>query len=111
MLEVVQNYWGSIILVVLIIVVFIVAIKVGYKKQIKQLLLALVVKAEKEYGSGTGKVKFSAVCNWIYDKLPPIARIFITSKDIENLIETAVLEMKDYLAKNEKASAIVGVSG
>lgn len=107
MLGVVENYWGIILLVVFIIVAFIVAIKIGYKKQIKQLLLALVVKAEKEYGSGTGKVKFSAVCEWVYEKLPSLARLFISAKDIENLIEDAVDYMKEYLSENPQANKIV----
>lgn len=98
MLDFIKSNWDSILLVAFVIIACLVAIKKGYIKQVKQGLLALVIQAEKMYGGKTGQLKFAAVATWIYEKLPAIARIFLTSQDIENLIEDAVIEMKEYLA-------------
>lgn len=111
MLEFIKANLDSIISVILLIVCAFVAIKLRYTKQVKQILLALVIKAETMYGGKTGQLKFSAVCDWIYEKLPAIVRLFVTSKDIAELIEDAVDEMKKYLASNDNVSMLVGVKG
>lgn len=107
MVEFLQNNMASLILILVVLIGMFVGIKAGYEKQIKQFLLYLVIKAEKEFGGSTGELKFAAVASWIYEKLPSVARIFISSNDIEELIEDAVVIMKKYLAENEKAKAIV----
>lgn len=107
MIEFLQNNIASLIVILVILLGMFIGIKAGYEKQVKQFLLYLVIKAEKEFGGSTGELKFAAVASWIYEKLPSIARIFISSADIEDLIEDAVIVMKKYLAENEKAKAIV----
>ena len=107
MLNFIINNLGNIILVLCVLVGVIVGIRLGYIKQIKQALLYLVTKAEQEFGQGTGKIKFSAVSEWIYEKLPSLARIFISADLIEKLIEEAVEEMKKYLEDNKNAKVLV----
>ena len=107
MVEFLNANLGNILLLVIAIIAIIVAIKLKYVKQVKQILLYLVTKAEKEYGDGTGKLKLSAVSEWVYEKLPSLARVFISADLIEELINKAVEEMKEYLADNTKANAIV----
>lgn len=107
MINFITAYWDSILLVVLVIAGCGVAIRVGYKKQVKQMLLYLVTKAEKEFGGGTGQIKFAAVVSWIYERLPAIARLFLTADTIGKLIETAVTKMKEYLAANNEAAKLV----
>lgn len=107
MLDFLVNNLGNIILVLCVIVGIIVGIRLGYIKQIKQVLLYLVLEAEKKYGDGTGKLKFSAVSEWIYEKLPSLARIFISADLIEDLIEEAVEEMKKYLEDNKNVKMLV----
>ena len=107
MVEFLQNNMGNMIVILIVLVCMFIGIKAGYEKQIKQFLLYLVIKAEKEFGGSTGALKFSAVASWIYEKLPSVARIFVSSADIEDLIEDAVILMKEYLAENESAKAIV----
>lgn len=98
--------WDFVFVLVCLIALF-VLIKLGYEKQVKQMLLALVSKAEQIYGGGTGQLKFSAVAQWVWERLPSVARMFITASDLEKWINEAVEEMKKYLASNEKANKLV----
>ena len=106
MLDFLLLYRWDFILILICLIVMFVLIKLGYEKQVKQMLLALVVKAERDYGGGTGQLKFSEVAVWVWERLPSIARIFLTAADIERLINSAVEEMKKYLEGNEQARAI-----
>ena len=107
MFNFIQTYWDSILLVIAVIIAVIVMVRQGYIKQVKQGLLYLVTKAEQEFGGGTGDLKYSAVSDWIYGKLPTIARLFLSAETIDNLIETAVEEMKDYLSENNSAAKLI----
>ena len=51
MLDFLVNNLGNIILVLCVIVGIIVGVRLGYIKQIKQVLLYLVLEAEKKYGA------------------------------------------------------------
>ena len=97
----------SIALVLIIATVLIIAIRKGYIAQIKTGLLYLVSKAEQLYGGGTGELKYSAVSEWVYQKIPPYLKPFITVKLIGSLIEDAVLQMKAYLTINESANKLI----
>lgn len=101
-----EFYAISIALLVLIAAIF-VAVRLGYKKQVNEILFWLVTKAEQEFGSGTGELKFAAVSAWIYERLPIATRIFFTVDQIDDLIEDAVSRMKLYLTTNTKASKLV----
>ncbi|WP_027399235.1 hypothetical protein [Anaerovorax odorimutans] len=97
-----------IILTILIaIVCCILLLENKYKSQASKILLYLVTLAEQKFGSGTGDLKYSAVSSWLYEKLPNTAKLLLSASVINNLIETAVLEMKVYLESNTKAKAIV----
>jgi hypothetical protein len=85
------------------VIMFILA-RVGYKRQVSEILFYLVVLAEKQFGGGTGEIKFSAVTTWIYEKMPVVLHLLFTQQEIGNLIELAVTRMKEYLAQNQKAS-------
>ncbi len=77
--------------------------KKGYRKQVKEILLILVIQAEKAWGSGTGAVKFSEV----YNKLPTIVTLLFTRNDIEQMINDAVEQMKRYIESNSAVRSIV----
>ena len=70
--------------------------KKGYRKQVREILLILVIQAEKAWGRGTGAVKFSEV----YNKLPTIVTLLFTRNDIEQMINDAVEQMKKYIESN-----------
>jgi len=103
----VMNYWDSVLVVILFIVICIVLIRKGATSYVKQMLFYLVTQAEAEYGSGTGDLKYAAVTTWLYERMPAIVKLFFTAKQIDAMIEAAVDQMKEYLKKNASAQAFV----
>ena len=99
--------WIIAAIILVIAIVLFLMYKFGMGKQVFEILLYLVSVAEDKFGGGTGELKFSAVTTWIYEKVPIIKFIF-TKKGIDKLIERAVIRMKEYLAKNAAAAALVG---
>lgn len=98
---------ASIIFIAIVLIVaailFFVA-KGKYRKIAKHILLSLVVAAEKQFGGGTGDIKFSYVWGKLYEKMPFIVRFLFTTTDIANMIEEAVSRMKEYLSDKEISS-------
>ena len=103
MLEFIKANLYDILTVIVFVVGCVFLVRRGYESQVKEMLLYLVCKAEELYGSGTGELKYSAVVTWVYEKLPPIMRLLFTTKQIDQYIEAAVLQMKEYLSKNNQA--------
>ena len=103
MLEFIKANLYDILTVIVFAVGCVFLVRRGYESKVKEMLLYLVCKAEELYGSGTGELKYSAVVTWVYEKLPPIMRLLFTTKQIDQYIEAAVLQMKEYLSKNNQA--------
>ncbi|XCH79077.1 MAG: phage holin, LLH family [Candidatus Dehalobacter alkaniphilus] len=99
--------WDSILFVVVALVVLLVLLKKGYKARVAEVLFYLVTKAEQELGGGTGELKFAAVTTWLYEKLPAIAKLIFTKKQLDAMIEAAVTRMKEYLTVNESAKKLI----
>lgn len=83
------------------IIIFVVAAlffmwKSGYRKQVKKILLVLVVQAEQAFGSKTGQIKFSEV----YRRLPILVTLFFSEQDITNMINEAVNYFEEILKKD-----------
>lgn len=97
----------SVITVILFILLMIYMIKKGAIKQVNEMLFYLVVEAEREFGGGTGKLKYAAVTTWLYERLPTIVKILFTDKQIDKLIEDAVNDMKEYLKNNKDANILI----
>lgn len=100
-------HWDSVITVIIFIVAILFLIKRGATKQVNAMLFYLVTEAEKEFGGGTGTLKYSAVTTWLYERLPAILKILFTEKQIDRMIENAVVDMKKYLEKNSKARVLI----
>lgn len=66
--------------------------------QIRQSMLELVVKAEKEYGEKTGKLKRSKVFEEIYSKYPELKAI-VSQEDLEKEIDNIIKENLDQMKK------------
>jgi hypothetical protein len=66
----------------------------GKKELVKKIVLNLVIQAENFWGSGTGKIKFAQVMAQIYEKLPWIIRLFVTTNTVTRWIEEAVEYIK-----------------
>lgn len=92
-----------VIAILLAIVAAVIVLAVRGKKQIiYKMLYALVDEAEKQFGSGTGKLKFAYVIEKVYGMLPAFFKWFITYNTLEKWIEKALAEVKEYWA--EKAA-------
>ena len=78
---------------------------------VKESLLSIVSKAEKEWGSGTGTIKKS----WVWEQLQAqqqklteyISEGLIDKDMVDDLIEAAVEELNAILKKNQKAAEAV----
>ena len=66
--------------------------------QIRKSMLELVVKAEKEYGEKTGKLKRSKVLEEVYSKYPELKNI-VNQEDLEKQIDDIIDENLDTLKK------------
>lgn len=99
------NLIVNIVIVIALILLLIAMWKKGYKKQVKEILLVLVIQAEKAWGSGTGAVKFS----YVYSRLPVIITILFTKNDIEKMINDTVEHMKEYIESNIEARTSIGI--
>ncbi|MBU5438271.1 hypothetical protein KQI42_09640 [Tissierella sp. MSJ-40] len=93
--------WDSVLVVVGFIILVAVLIKRGEKKILNNILYRLVTQAEREFGAGTGELKFAVVSDWVYERLPAILRILFTAKDIDKMIETALEEAKKKWERNQ----------
>lgn len=107
MIDFIIGNWDSILVVILFIIGILFMIKRGATKQVNEILFYLVTEAEREFGNGTGSLKYAAVTTWLYERLPSVIKILFTSKQIDLMIEKAVKEMKDYLDTNSNAKLLI----
>ena len=96
MIDFLVNHWAYIVIALLFMAIIVVLALRGKKQIIYKMLYALIDEAERQFGSGTGKLKFSYVLEKIYGALPSIVRAFITYSMLEKWIENALAEMKEY---------------
>lgn len=99
--------WDSVLVVVAFLALVVVLIKRGETKILKQILFNLVTQAEKQFGSGTGSLKYAAVADWIYQRIPAVLKLLFTSSDIEKMIETALEEAKKAWGANENLKGYI----
>ena len=99
--------WDSVLVVVAFLAVVVVLIKRGETKILKQILFNLVTQAEKQFGSGTGSLKYAAVADWIYQRIPAVLKLLFTSSDIEKMIEAALEEAKKAWVANENLKGYI----
>lgn len=99
--------WDSVLVIVAFLAVVVVLIKRGETKILKQILFNLVTQAEKQFGSGTGSLKYAAVADWIYQRIPAVLKLLFTSSDIEKMIEAALEEAKQAWGANENLKGYI----
>ena len=97
-----HEHLTSIVFLVLTAVSLLLLARFGYVKKAKAILLCLVTEAEQKWGGGMGEVKFSAVAEMLYAKLPAAAKWLLSEKTIASLIERAVETMKTCLAEERE---------
>lgn len=101
MLEFIKLNLSSILVVLLLIIGLLFIYKKGKKDFVRHVVLSLVVQAEKALGSGTGELKYAMVVEELYRVLPFILRMMISKKELDNIIESSVQYLKEYLKKNK----------
>ena len=106
-MNLITTQWTSVVTIVLVIIVGLYLLRKGQKDVVYQMLFFLVIEAEKAFGGGTGILKYSAVTTWLYERLPTIVTVLFTSKQIDAMIEQAVLDMKEYLSNNSQARVLI----
>lgn len=99
--------WDSVLVIIAFLAVVVVLIKRGETKILKQILFNLVTQAEKQFGSGTGSLKYAAVADWIYQRIPAVLKLLFTSSDIEKMIEAALEEAKKAWGANENLKGYI----
>lgn len=99
--------WDSVLVVVAFLALVVGLIKRGETKILKQILFNLVTQAEKQFGSGTGSLKYAAVADWIYQRIPAVLKLLFTSSDIEKMIEAALEEAKKAWGANENLKGYI----
>ena len=101
--------WDSVLVVLGFIVLCVVLVKRGETKILKHILFNLVTQAEREFGSGTGALKYAAVSDWIYQRLPAVLKLLFTAKDIDTMIEAALTEAKQKWDTNKDMKEIIAM--
>lgn len=76
------------------------------KEMIIQWLLQAVVKAEKELGGGTGKVKLSVVYDE-FKKVFPVISTFLPFAKFSAFVDEALESMRDMLSSNVNVAEYV----
>ena len=109
--------WDSVLVIVGFFALVVVLIKRGETKILKNILFKLVTQAEREFGSGTGTLKYAAVSDWLYQRMPAVLKFLFTEKDIDSMIESVLAEakakwgtndnVKQYIEEGELARQIV----
>lgn len=84
-------------IIVIILISIGVWIFVNRRGLIYKAALYAVSEAEYAWGSSTGKIKFAEVYTYIKKEFPLIT-FFLTEKQLTDIIENALLEMKRILA-------------
>lgn len=100
-LEFLLANWDSVLVVLAFLALIVVLIRRGETKVLKNILFSLVTQAEKQFGGGTGSLKFATVSDWIYQRIPAVMKLLFTAKDIEKMIESVLEEAKQAWAANE----------
>ena len=112
-MEFLTEYWALIVALIAFIAataVYIVDFKRLPKNEqlakVKEWMLYAVTMAEKELGSGTGKLKLRYVYDLFLTKFSWLAKV-ISFEQFSELVDEALEEMKLLLNTNEQIAAIV----
>jgi hypothetical protein len=99
--------WDSVLVVLAVLAGGVVLIAKKEYAVLDKIVLALVTEAEKKYGGGTGAVKLAAVVDWLYPKIPAIIRLFISERQIEQIIERVLAEAQKKWESNPNLSTYI----
>ena len=109
---IIQNWYTILVILVFIVggttavVRFTKLTKAQRIDQIKGWLLQAVILAEAEFGSGTGRLKLSAVYDKFCARFPWLAKI-ISFEAFSGYVDKVLIEMRELLAQNAAIAAVV----
>lgn len=87
-----------------VLLVILVAVVILIWKNRKDVLLKsalyIVAKVEEEWGSDTGRIKFAQAYEYVKTKYP-IITFFISEQKLTDIIEEALVQLKEILATKE----------
>ena len=111
--EFVMNNWYVIFLAVVVLALLLLAAVKFYrmnaaerKIKIREWLLWAVTEAERQLGAGTGKLKLRMVYDMFVVRFPWLAK-WISFTDFSDLVDDALVEMREMLARSEDAQIFV----
>ena len=105
-MEWVVSNWGTILILLMIILGVVDLVRNDKDKARKWLLLA-VIEAEKEYGAKTGTIKLRYVYEMFLATFPIISK-FITFDQFSSMVDDALEEMKHLINTNTAVFDYVG---
>ena len=112
-MEFIVNNWYIIVTVIIFVVGGVMAVLRWHNlsadkkyEQIRGWLLQAVLYAEKELGSGTGKLKLSTVYDRFCERFPWLARV-MPFETFSKYVDDALGEMKEILKQNAAIASII----
>lgn len=100
--------WAA--LAVIAVVVFILLYKFCGIEKVRVWLLEAVCLAEKELGSGTGKLKLVTVYSMFIEKFPKFSKIMPFTL-FSKLVDEALEIMREWLECNQAIAAVIQTKG
>lgn len=97
MINFIQTYWLTLLIVLTVLIVGVVLWIRGQKDFVKNAIYLLVCRAEQQFGSKTGPIKWIMV----YNSLPWWVRLTFSQEILAEYIEAAVQYLKDQLNTNK----------
>ena len=97
--------WAGIVSSVVVLALLLLRGK--FSKYIKDKLFTLAFDAEEAYGGGTGALKYKKVSTWLFECLPVYMKVFFTTKQIDKMLEDAVVKLKEWIKENDKAKELL----
>lgn len=91
---------------VAIVAMVAVVIRVAGINRVKQWLLFAVCEAEKQFGSGTGKLKLATVYAMFLERFPKLSRIMSYSL-FSNLVDEALEIMREWLRESAEIAEVI----
>lgn len=85
------------VVVAAIAIALVLYVYINKREMLYKAALYAVAKAEEEWGSGTGRIKFAEVYTYIKKEFP-ILTMFFTEPQLTVIIENALSDLKEILA-------------
>lgn len=106
MLKFVQENPVTTALIVIIIIALIVYLIKFRKGLLQKVALYAVARAEAEWTSGTGKIKFAEAYTYI-KQTHPILTFFISEEKLSEIIEKALDNLKEVIANDKDGNPVL----